>query len=352
VCSSDLFAELSGSIEVRPISDGLVHRSWHVRVGPDEFVLQRVSPIFAPEIHENIQRVTQHLAARGFRSVTLLPTVDGASSASLGSLDRWRLMPHLGGASFDRIQSLEQAQSAGRLIGEFHAAMRDFDAPLAPIGIPYRETETVLVVLRGTLENHENHRLAEEVGPLAQRVFEAFDALGPPIEAPDCVIHGDLKLSNLLFESRDGPGRDKAVALIDMDTLMRAPLWVELGDAWRSWCNPAGEEVRKTRFDLSIFESSTKGFLQGLGRPLSTAETESLRTAPERLALELCARYLTDALEESYFGWDPTRFSGHGEHNSTRAIGQWQVFQDSCRSREARQEILDVCQTATDLVGN
>jgi Ser/Thr protein kinase RdoA (MazF antagonist) len=346
------FTVLSGPIEIRPIPRGLLHRSFHLRVGKSEFVLQCVSEIFAPKIHENIQRVTQHLAVRGFRSVTLVPTVDGATSAALGPLGRWRLMPHLGGASFDRIQSLGQAQSAGRLVGEFHAAMQDFDAPLAPIGISYRETEHIFSALRLALKTKGDHRLAPEVVPLAEQVLAAFADLGSPVSAPDCVIHGDLKLSNLLFESRDIPGRDNAAALIDMDTVMRAPLWVELGDAWRSWCNPAGEDARETQFDLSIFEASTRGFLEGLGRSLLEVERESLVTAPERLALELCARYLTDALEERYFGWDPARFAGHGEHNWTRAIGQWQLFQATCDCREGRRRFLERPQAATNLGGD
>ena len=80
--------------------------------------------------------------------------------------------------------------------------------------------------------------------------------------------------------------------------LYRAPLWVELGDAWRSWCNPAGEDTRNARFEMSFFEASTQGFLEGYGFELSDIERSSLGTAIERVTLELCSRYVTDALEE------------------------------------------------------
>jgi Ser/Thr protein kinase RdoA (MazF antagonist) len=334
------FSELDRPFEIRPLSGGLLHRSFHVRAGDSEYVLQRVSDVFAPEIHDNIQAVTEHLVAHGFPAASLLPTVDNESSILLGRLGRWRLMPHLGGVSFRRLQSVAQARSAGALVGRFHAAMRDFDRPLAPMGIPYRDSPLYVTAMRTTLETHRDHRLAREIGPLGERVLAAFEELGPPLEIENRAIHGDLKLENLLFESREGPGRDRAFALIDLDTLMRAPLWVELGDAWRSWCNASGEDTREARFEMSFFEASARGFFEAYGVSLSEPERRSLVTATERVTLELCARYVTDALEECYFGWDDSRFAGRGEHNAVRAAGQWRFYEAACECRDERATIL------------
>jgi Ser/Thr protein kinase RdoA (MazF antagonist) len=336
----EIFPALEDGFHVRDLSGGLLHRSFHVRAGDSDYVLQRVSDVFAPEIHDNIESVSQHLKRRGFETSTLLPARDGATSALIGSQGRWRLMPHLGGASFRRLQSVEQAVSAGRLVGRFHAAMRDFDEPLAPMGIPYRDTPHYLRALREALDTKGDHRLSAEVSPLGQRIFEAFAELGEPLGVENRVIHGDLKLDNLLFESVEPPGRDRAFALIDLDTLMRAPLWVELGDAWRSWCNAAGEDTRDARFEMSFFEASTRGFFEGYAMPLPSAELDSLATATERVSLELCARYVTDALEENYFNWDESSFPARGEHNVVRAFGQWAFYEAIRACRREREEIL------------
>ena len=333
------FSVLEGPFEVRSLSGGLLHRSFHVRARDSEYVLQRVSEVFAPEIHDNIQAVTRHLIAHNFPAASLVPTVDGESSVVLGQDGRWRLMPHLGGASFRRPQSVAQARSAGALVGRFHAAMRDFDRPLAPMGIPYRDTPLYLAAMREALDRHRDHRLAAEIAPLGDRVLAAFEDLGPPLEVEHHVIHGDLKLDNLLFESRAVPGRDRAFALIDLDTLMRAPLWIELGDAWRSWCNTSGEDTRETRFEMPFFEASARGFFEGYGVELSEPERRSFLTATERITLELCARYVTDTLEERYFDWDESRFAGSGEHNSVRAFGQWSLYE---AARECRSECATV----------
>ncbi|HIG72789.1 MAG TPA: hypothetical protein EYQ46_22535, partial [Myxococcales bacterium] len=99
------YSVLSGAVAVRRLGDGLLHQSFHVRAGGSDYVLQRVNEVFAPEIHDNIDRVTRHLAIHGVRSVTLLPTEDGAYSVVIEDQGRWRLMPHLGGVSFKQIQS-------------------------------------------------------------------------------------------------------------------------------------------------------------------------------------------------------------------------------------------------------
>lgn len=334
------FPALAGKLELRHLTGGHLHQSFHLRVGELEYVLQRVSDVFASEIHDNIQAVTRHLLAHDFPAAALLPTVDGRSSILLGPLGRWRLMPHLGGASFRRLQSESQAHSAGALVGRFHAAMRDFDLPLAPMGIPYRDSELYLSAMQKAIDTHSGHRLIAEIKPLGERVIAAFEELGPPIEVEDRVIHGDLKLENLLFESREGPGRDHAFALIDLDTLMRGAIWKDLGDAWRSWCNSSGEDTPEARFETSFFEASVSGFFegsssQGDGIFLSESERRSLVTATERVTLELCARYVTDTLEECYFGWDETRFESWGAHNAVRASGQWNFYE---AARERRGE--------------
>ena len=334
------FPALDQELMLRPLAGGLLHRSFHVRTSGGEYVLQRVSDVFAPGIHDNIHRVTAHLATHGLPAAQLLPTIEGALSADLGEQGRWRLMPHLGGATFEKLQSIEQARSAGALVGRFHAAMRDFREHLAPLGIPYRDTPRVLEDLRRALEDHAEHRLFAEMSALGRDVLATFDELGEAKAVPIRVIHGDLKLSNLLFESAELPGRDRAFALIDLDTLMRGTLWMELGDAWRSWCNPMGEDSPTIRFEMSFFEASLGGFLEGYGDVLPEPERDSLVTAPERLALELCARFITDAFEECYFGWDESRFESRGQHNAVRATGQWKLYQATRDCRAEREAIL------------
>jgi hypothetical protein len=140
----------------------------------------------------------------------------------------------------------------------------------------------------------------------------------------------------MLFAGEVGEEKHAAVSLIDLDTVSRMPLWVELGDAWRSWCNRAGEDVAEADLDLEVFRESTKGYLAGLSIDLDAAERKSLAHGLERISLELSARFAADALAESYFGWDPARFASAGDHNLTRARGQLSLYRQARETREER----------------
>lgn len=336
----EVLSESGAKFFVRPLSGGLLHQSFHVRSEVGDFVLQRVSEVFSPAIHDNIEAVTRHLSAHSIPTTRLVPASGGALYAELGGLGRWRLMQHLGGASFDRLESASQARSAGALVGRFHSAMRDFSGRLAPMGIPYRDTPRYVASMRNSVKCYPDHRLAEPMTQLAEKICGAFEELGEPPNVGARVIHGDLKLSNLLFEGPSAPESERAFALVDLDTLMQAPLWVELGDAWRSWCNLTGEDGAGPSFDLDAFEASLAGFVEGYAERLEVGEADSLETAPERITLELATRFVTDAFEETYWGWDPREFETRGDHNAARALGQWHLYEAMCAVRRDRTAIL------------
>ena len=117
------------------------------------------------------------------------------------------------------------------------------------------------------------------------------------------------------------PGDGAALALIDFDTLGRHGLDAELGDAFRSWCNPAGEDTVSPEFDLEIFEASLAGYF-GASRTTTAEERASLVGGMGRITLELAARFLTDVVEDRYFAWNPALAPGRGAHNLIRGEGQ------------------------------
>jgi Ser/Thr protein kinase RdoA (MazF antagonist) len=165
---------------------------------------------------------------------------------------------------------------------------------------------------------------------MAERIFDHARGLPSIGELPRRIIHGDLKISNVLFDN----AVERAVCLIDLDTLASGTIAVELGDALRSWCNPQGEETADAHVNVPIFAAAIDGYAEGAPGLLVPAEVESLVPGFETVALTLAARFCSDALEESYFAWDPERFGSQCEHNLARARSQL-ALADSVRRQRA-----------------
>ena len=325
---------------VERIPIGLIHESFAVRDGPVEYVLQHVSPIFATGIHDNIRAVTEHLHARGIATPLLVPTRSGALFADLGEEGRWRLLTRLPGVVSDTCGGPDQARAAGALVARFHGALSDLDWAFRRLGIELHETEAHLAALETAVEAHRAHALHAPVGRLTDEILAAARR-GARLEGlPARVAHGDLKFNNVLFAGAAGRARVQAVGLIDLDTVSRLPLWAELGDAWRSWCNRNGEDAEEAAFDLALFHAGAEGYLEALPFPLSPQERLSLADGLERIALELAARFAADALAERYFGWDPKRFESRGHHNLVRARGQLSLYRQARATRDERLRIL------------
>jgi Ser/Thr protein kinase RdoA (MazF antagonist) len=178
-----------------------------------------------------------------------------------------------------------------------------------------------------------DRRLFADVEPLACEILGQWAGWDGSLELPERVSHGDLKISNLRFHA-DG----SALCLLDLDTLGTLSIDAELGDAWRSWCNPAGEDAAAARLDRAIFEAAVLGYL-GV-HPLTGEERECLVVGIERIALELASRFAVDALEECYFGFDPEVAPTRGDHNLMRARGQLTLARSVASQRSALEAIV------------
>jgi hypothetical protein len=319
------------SVEPSPFGTGLINLTLRGRMGALEVIVQRLHPVFAGSVHHDIEAVTMHLAARDFPTPRLIPTAD----ARLWVLDdegrAWRVQSFVaGGVAFDTVATPTLAHEAGQLVGGFHAALVDLAHDYVHVRPGVHDTASHLAKLEAALGAHHDHRLRPEVERESEALFDARTELCDARALPLRHAHGDLKISNLLF---DAAGR--GLCLVDLDTLGRMPLAFELGDALRSWCNRAREDERAA-FDPELFASAIEGYAsRSSALALAPDELATIVLGTRTIALELAARFLTDALEERYFGWDATRYPARGEHQLARARGQLALAQSLAEQRSA-----------------
>ena len=121
------------------------------------------------------------------------------------------------------------------------------------------------------------------------------------------------------------PDGEHALCFIDLDTLARMPIGLELGDALRSWCNPATEDATDARFVQAFFAAAVEGYSAAASGFLTEDEWRSIPLGTLTITIELAARFCADALRERYFGWDAGRYASASAHNQARARSQLRV---------------------------
>lgn len=326
------------------ITHGHINATFRLDAATGPFVLQRLNPIFAPEVNLDIEALTEHLAAAGLQTPRLRRTQAGAPWHRADDGGIWRALTFVPGPVFAQTTSAGQCHGAGALLGAFHRALatvhHDFHARRPGV----HDTPAHLAGLTEAVRSHRHHPAYEAVAPLADAVLAGVAALPPLDDLPTRIVHGDPKLSNVVFTEAanaapndvrsahgspndddapwGGPPGWPARAMVDLDTMAPMPVHLELGDALRSWCNPAGEGPEPARFSLPYMAAAMAGYAAGAKDLLTPAEIHAIAPGVALITLELCARFLRDALEERYFGWDATRYAHAWQHHLVRARSQ------------------------------
>ena len=311
---------------VERLAVGLINETYTARrADGSAYILQRVNSVFPPEINDDIEAVTLHLGLKGLPTPRLLSTDYGYNRFEADG-EIWRLLSRIEGETVDVLRDAGAAREAGRVLGTFHHGLADFDLELSCQRPPVHDPDRHFGALHVALKEHAGHPAHRAVAELADGIFALAEYLEPLPESPLRMAHGDPKISNVIFNSGRG------ICLVDLDTIARIPAAIELGDALRSWCNPAGEDSPETQFELETYAAALEGYLHAAPALLDAAEWNAVPNATLAITLELAARFAADALNESYFSWDRDRFSGASEHNLIRARSQHNLSRDIARN--------------------
>ena len=325
-------------VSFKVLETGLINKSFKVDVSDGRtFVLQKISDRFSAEVTGKIHRLTSHLESSGLKTFHVLEGKNGQLIETYKG-ESWRLLSFLEGLSLSRVQTNLQASEAGALLARFHLALEGYEDEDFRTTLSSHDIHLHLTKLEKAVRKNKAGPFYSEVKSRAEILFTVVNKLPPMTGVTLKVLHGDPKISNFLFSA----DKTKAECILDLDTVGPASLPLELGDAFRSWCNPIGEDGENGFFDSDLFKSAFESYANVAGRFLSQDVREELVLGTLYVYFELSARFLLDVLEEKNFGWDPARFSSSAEHNLVRAKGQFNAGQDlikqfDCLSRYAKQ---------------
>jgi Ser/Thr protein kinase RdoA (MazF antagonist) len=334
------------SCSLEPLGNGNVNDTWLLQTeAGKKFVLQRLNPaVFSDPglVQSNLQLVCQHLAekrpAPPFTFLQLLSSPDGAFSYIDPSGGCWRLLSYIDNSqTLNSVCRPEQAYSVGAGLGRFHQLIADLEPasladPLPGFHITPCYLEQYMALLPGCENQQPDCR-----GFIEQRqqlVFILEKARKQGIVSQQ-VIHGDPKIANFLFAANSS----KVISLIDLDTVKPGLLLHDLGDGFRSCCNPLGEEVMAAEdvvFEPALFAAMLAGYCSTAASLLKDGDRQLLIDSIQLISFELGLRFYTDHLQGNpYFKVQ------YPNHNLFRARIQFALV----RSIENQYTVLKEIQT-------
>jgi len=334
---------LAGRVErTEEIRTGNINRTFEVTVTGDggRYIFQQLNTFVFPQprqVMDNILAVTEHIKGRLLardgscdrRVLSFLTTPAGKAYVEDREMGFWRAYRYIDRArTYSLIENPYYFREAGFAFGDFQGLLADFPACTLAETIPhFHHTPSRMRDFRRALQEDRAGRAAE-IRREADYLLEWEERggeLARRLEAgalPYRVTHNDTKISNVLFDTQT----DRAICVIDLDTVMPGASAYDFGDAVRSGASTAEEDeenLEKVGFSLELFERFTEGFLAGTAGLLTAAEIDALPLGARVLTLELAARFLTDYLDgDVYF-----KVTRPG-HNLIRTRTQIRLAQD------------------------
>ena len=241
--------------------------------------------------------------------------------------------------SYNVVDSAGKAFEGGKAIGRFQAMLADMPGEPLYETIPwFHNIEKRLQTFNNKIKENPAGRVetvAEEINQVLKRAedMKIILRLGDEGKIPLRITHNDTKFNNILLDEND-----KALCVIDLDTVMPGYVHYDFGDAIRTAANNVSEDeddLSKIKMDINLFKAYSEGYLSETGETLNDVEKEYLAFAPQLITYTIAVRFLTDFIDgDNYFKIH------HPLHNLQRAKAQLKLVMSMEEQYEDMKSII------------
>ena len=328
--------------EVNDISlfgEGMINSTYRVTLKENktQYILQKINHSIFRDVdmlQSNIKRITDHIRHKLIeagetdidrKTLTLIPALGGKLYYFDGD-NYWRMTLLIPDSQTFEAVTPEYAFHAGKAFGNFQSMLSDL--PGEPLGetIPnFHNMEFRIMQFREAVSANKAGRLPE-VSDLVDEIEKRADEmcqcerLFREGKLPKRINHCDTKVNNMLFDT-DG----KVLCVIDLDTAMPGFVMSDFGDFMRTAGNRGKEDdthLENVSFNMNIFTSYTRGYLEEAKSFLTPIEIELLPFGAKLLTYMQLTRFLAD-----YLNGDTYYKITNPIHNLQRSKAQFKLLQ-------------------------
>jgi hypothetical protein len=239
----------------------------------------------------------------------------------------FRLFPFVENShTTDTVKTSDEAYEAAKQFGKFTRLLSGFDAKQLRITSPdfhnlslrFQRFEESLK--RGNKERIKQSKELIQQILLNKNIVTEYSSIISDPAFKQRVTHHDTKISNVLFDKND-----KAICVIDLDTIMPGYFISDGGDMMRTYLSPVSEEEKdldKVVIRDDYYKAIAEGYLEEMSEELSGKEKDYFFYSGKFMIYMQALRFLSDHLENDiYYG---AKYEGH---NFVRTQNQLTLLQ-------------------------
>jgi thiamine kinase-like enzyme len=293
------------SYVLETINNGYINDTYMVLYKENPvYILQRINHNVFNDIDgimTNINNALISLNDEHYRKIELIKTTNDKPYHD-NENGYWRLMSYINNSTtYNTTNDANIAFEAGRIIGKFHQLMESAHKAEYVDTLPNfhdLEFRKKQFISAKAIADSAKLDIAKDAILFAEEILEKLKVLGQ-VELPVRICHNDTKLNNILFSKES----NKALCLIDLDTLMKGYFYYDFGDAVRTIVNTAPEderELHKITFKRDLFNAFVDGIATN-GPFLSKEEIHTLAIGAVFMPFIHGLRALTDYLNNNIY---------------------------------------------------
>jgi len=297
---------IDAPISIDRVGTGHINKTFKVTTTDRSYILQQINrKVFVKPgvIESNLAYTGEYLSKNhpDYLFISPILTKNGRGLAYVDD-EPWRLYPYIENTfTVDDVQSVDHAYEAARSFGRFGKFMKGCDLSrfrptierFHDLALRYDQFESALANANEETKTIAAEEIRQAIG--LEKFVEQYNSVIASGTLVRGIFHNDTKINNILFDR----GTNKAIAVIDLDTVMEGYFIYDLGDLVRTLVSPVSEEEKdadKIVVRTEFYNAVIDGYLSEMGDAISKEERSLASFAGIMMTYIMGLRFLADFL--------------------------------------------------------